>query len=100
MGKLLAPLGSRPNLSTHDPHSEPLSLLLRSAAPRRRAICRLRDPVRGAAWNAADGHTASVYAALSLGLKLTLFLPFGLYSRLWRHAGVPDMAKIIEAPAP
>ena len=54
----------------------------------------------GLAWNAADGHTASVYAALSLGLKLTLFLPFGLYSRLWRHAGVPDMAKIIEAPAP
>jgi len=36
----------------------------------------------GLAWNAADGHTASVYAALSLGLKLTLFLPFGLYSRL------------------
>src|SRR2546430_13006969 len=37
----------------------------------------------GLAWNAADGHTASVYAALSLGLKLALFLPFGMYSRLY-----------------
>ena len=51
----------------------------------------------GLAWNAADGHTASVYAAASLALKLALFLPFGMYGRLWRHAGVPDMAKIIQA---
>jgi FlaA1/EpsC-like NDP-sugar epimerase len=51
----------------------------------------------GMAWNATDSHTAWVYASLSLALKLALFLPFGMYGRLWRHASIPDMAKIIEA---
>src|SRR2546426_99669 len=53
----------------------------------------------GMAWNATDTRTAWVYGSLSLLLKLALFLPFGMYSRLWRHAGVPDMAKIIQATA-
>src|SRR5438094_4717787 len=53
----------------------------------------------GMAWNVTDSHAAWVYAAFSLALKLALFLPFGMYSRLWRHAGVPDMAKIIQATA-
>src|SRR5438876_1217340 len=53
----------------------------------------------GMVWNATDTRTAWVYASLSLALKLGLFLPFGMYSRLWRHAGVPDMAKIIQATA-
>ena len=55
--------------------------------------------LEGVAWSATDSHAAWVYASLSLALKLGLFLPFGMYSRLWRHAGVPDMAKIIEATA-
>src|SRR5207244_11752582 len=53
----------------------------------------------GMVWNATDTRTAWVYASFSLTLKLGLFLPFGMYSRLWRHAGVPDMAKIIQATA-
>ncbi len=53
----------------------------------------------GMTWSATDGHTASVYGVLSLLLKVGLFLPFGMYSRLWRHASVPDMAKIIQANA-
>ena len=48
-------------------------------------------------WSVADGHTGVVYAALSVLLKLGVFLPFGMYSRLWRHASVPDLVKIIEA---
>jgi FlaA1/EpsC-like NDP-sugar epimerase len=53
----------------------------------------------GMAWAAADRHTASVYAALSVALKLGIFWPFGLYSRLWRHASILDLAKVIEAIA-
>ena len=45
-------------------------------------------------WSAADGHTALLYAAFSVVLKLAIFLPFGLYSRLWLHASIPDLAKI------
>ena len=53
----------------------------------------------GTAWSAADSHTESVYTALSILLKLAIFLPFGMYSRLWRHASIPDLTKIIEATA-
>jgi FlaA1/EpsC-like NDP-sugar epimerase len=53
----------------------------------------------GLAWTAADRHTATVYVALSLVLKLVVFFPLGMYSRLWRHASIPDLAKIIEAAA-
>ncbi len=53
----------------------------------------------GIAWSAADSRTALLYAALSVVLKLAIFLPFGLYSSLWRHASIPDLAKIIEATA-
>jgi FlaA1/EpsC-like NDP-sugar epimerase len=51
----------------------------------------------GAAWTTADSHTASLYAALSVALKLAIFFPFGMYSRLWRQASIPDLTKIIEA---
>jgi len=70
-------------------------LLLLAAAPWIAYTIRLE----GAAWSAADSHTASLYTALAVILKLGVFLPFGMYSRLWRHAGVPDMAKIIQATA-
>ena len=68
-------------------------LLLLAIAPFAAYAIRLE----GLAWNATDSHAAWVYASLSLALKVGLFLPFGMYSRLWRHAGVPDMAKIIQA---
>jgi FlaA1/EpsC-like NDP-sugar epimerase len=70
-------------------------LLLLAAAPLLAYTIRFE----GTTWSAADTHTASVYAALSVVVKLAIFLPFGLYSRLWRHASIPDLAKITEATA-
>ena len=70
-------------------------LLLLAAAPWLAYALRFE----GLAWNAADRRTALVYAGLSVVLKLGVFLPFGMYSRLWRQASIPDMAKIVEATA-
>jgi FlaA1/EpsC-like NDP-sugar epimerase len=70
-------------------------LLLLAAAPFAAYAIRFE----GMRWTAGDSHTAPVYAVLSLALKLAVFLPFGLYSRLWRHASIPDLVKILEATA-
>ena len=70
-------------------------LLLLAAAPWLAYALRFE----GLVWNAADRRTALVYAGLSVVLKLGVFLPFGMYSRLWRQASIPDMAKIVEATA-
>src|SRR2546421_10690258 len=70
-------------------------LLLLAAAPFVAYAIRFE----GILWTAPDEHTASVYAVLSLVLKLVVFLPFGFYSRLWRHASIPDLAKILQATA-
>jgi len=70
-------------------------LLLLAAAPFVAYAIRFE----GILWTAPDKHTASMYAVLSLVLKLVVFLPFGLYSRLWRHASIPDLAKIVQATA-
>jgi FlaA1/EpsC-like NDP-sugar epimerase len=70
-------------------------LLLLTAAPWLAYAIRLE----GATWSAADGHTASIYTAMALVLKVGVFLSFGMYGRLWRHASVPDLAKILEATA-
>ena len=70
-------------------------LLLLAAAPLVAYAIRFEGP----AWSSADRHTASVYTVVSVVLKLGIFLPFGMYGRLWRHASVPDLAKIIEATA-
>jgi FlaA1/EpsC-like NDP-sugar epimerase len=70
-------------------------LLLLGAAPLLAYAIRLESLT----WSVADSHTAFVYAALSLPAKLALFLSFGMYGRLWRHASVPDLTKIIEATA-
>ncbi len=53
----------------------------------------------GLAWAPADRYAAVVYAGVSVVIKLGIFLPFGLYGRLWRHASVPDLSKIVEATA-
>ena len=70
-------------------------LLLLSAAPFVAYAIRFE----GLAWTRADGNTAALYATLSVALKLAVFLPFGLYTRLWRHASIPDLAKILQAGA-
>lgn len=51
----------------------------------------------GFAWNAFDAHTATLYTAIAMPLKLLLFVQLGLYHRLWRHASVADMAGILFA---
>ena len=48
----------------------------------------------GLGWRPADARTAAVYAGASLLVKLVVFLSFGMYGRLWRHASVPDLTKI------
>jgi FlaA1/EpsC-like NDP-sugar epimerase len=68
-------------------------LLLLAAAPFAAYAIRFE----GVAWSAADLHTATVYAALSVPLKLGIFLTLGLYNRLWRHASIPDLKRIVEA---
>src|SRR5439155_24194828 len=99
VGKLLARLSgdptSRSMAHVRNRYLFCSDLLLLAVAPFAAYAIRLE----GLAWNATDSRAAWVYASLSLALKVGLFLPFGMYSRLWRHAGIPDMAKIIEATA-
>ena len=51
----------------------------------------------GLHWPPEYATVVTTYAALCLPLKLGSCLAFGLYARLWRHASVPDMVKILEA---
>ncbi len=53
----------------------------------------------GISWSAADGRTAAVYGALSVVVKVGVFLLFGLYNPLWSRASIPDLAKIVRATA-
>src|ERR687895_2657000 len=53
----------------------------------------------GSDWTLADSYTALVYALLSVAMKNAIFWPFGMYNRIWRHASIPDLTKIIEATA-
>ncbi len=68
-------------------------LALLAAAPWLAYVIRFE----GLGWRPADARTAAVYAGASLLAKLVVFLSFGMYGRLWRHASVPDLTKIIEA---
>src|SRR5690349_15035854 len=51
----------------------------------------------GTAWSAANSETLLRYTALAVVLKLGIFRPLGMYSRLWRRASVPDLVRIIQA---
>jgi FlaA1/EpsC-like NDP-sugar epimerase len=51
----------------------------------------------GFVWSNDDALTAFAYAALSVPLKLSICFAYGNYGRLWRHASIPDVAKLIEA---
>ncbi|OLC73287.1 MAG: hypothetical protein AUH78_14140 [Gemmatimonadetes bacterium 13_1_40CM_4_69_8] len=53
----------------------------------------------GFTWRPDDARTAFWYGAASLPLKIGIFVAFGLYRRLWRHASIPDLGKIVEAAA-
>ena len=50
-------------------------------------------------WGPQHTQTAVVYALTSLPIKLGIFLWFGFYRRLWRHAGVLELEQILEATA-
>ncbi len=51
----------------------------------------------GTTWSAADAQTLLGYTALAVVLKLGTFWAFGMYSRLWRHASIPDLTRIVQA---
>ena len=53
----------------------------------------------GFEWGGANVHTAFVYLALSVPLKLGVLLYVGLYRRLWRFAGVAELEHILVATA-
>jgi FlaA1/EpsC-like NDP-sugar epimerase len=44
-----------------------------------------------------DWRTALIYFALALPIKLAVLYTLGLYSRLWRHASLPELRSIAEA---
>src|SRR5919106_1556430 len=51
----------------------------------------------GFEWGAAFSHAALVYVVVSLPLKLLVYWEAGLYRRLWRHAGVLELERLIVA---
>ena len=48
-------------------------------------------------WGAPNVRTAIIYVLCSVPLKLTILLYAGLYRRLWRHAGVAELERILMA---
>jgi FlaA1/EpsC-like NDP-sugar epimerase len=51
----------------------------------------------GFEWGAAQNWAAVIYILTSLPLKFGVFWTVGLYRRLWRHAGVVEVEKLIAA---
>ena len=51
----------------------------------------------GMTWAPTYVTTVAAYAALALPLKLAICFTFGLYRRLWSHASLPDMEKILQS---
>ena len=48
-------------------------------------------------WGVLEAHAASVYLLASLPIKLLIFWLGGLYRRLWRHAGVVEVERLMAA---
>jgi FlaA1/EpsC-like NDP-sugar epimerase len=53
----------------------------------------------GFEWGPAYEHAARWYLVLSLPLKLVIFWSVGMYRRLWRHAGLVELERMIAASA-
>ena len=51
----------------------------------------------GFEWGAIYSHAAVAYVVVSLPLKLLVYWQAGLYRRLWRHAGVLELERLIVA---
>lgn len=50
-------------------------------------------------WSPQDAHAALVYTLCALVLKLAIFYAMGLYTRLWRRAGIADVVQLVLAHA-
>jgi FlaA1/EpsC-like NDP-sugar epimerase len=48
----------------------------------------------GAAWGPAHTKTAIVFAVAALPIRIAIAHAFGLYKRLWKYAGVPELERI------
>ena len=70
-------------------------LLLFAAAPFLACVLRFE----GLAWTTPISRAVVMYAGMALPLKLGTCFAFGLYSRLWRQASIPDMVKMLQAGA-
>lgn len=53
----------------------------------------------GWTWPVGDTGTLLLYTAAATPLKLTILAGFGLYNRLWAHAGVRDFTRVLRAMA-
>lgn len=51
----------------------------------------------GLNWSPADWHTAVVFTAVSVPLRLLIYWSFGLYQRLWRYASIAELERILLA---
>ncbi|TME93159.1 MAG: polysaccharide biosynthesis protein [Chloroflexi bacterium] len=74
-------------------HLLPSDFVLLGATPFLACVLRFE----GLTWPHEYVATIIAYAALSLPVKLGLCFAFGLYTRLWRHASIPDMMQILQA---
>ena len=53
----------------------------------------------GFRWPAGYGHTFVLFLPFALGLPIAILFGAGLYRRLWRHAGVVELRRIVGAVA-
>ena len=51
----------------------------------------------GFVYSPQDSRAALVYALTSVALKLSIYLGMGLYTRLWRRAGIADIVQLVWA---
>ena len=51
----------------------------------------------GLIWSDQDAHTAFIYSLCILPIKLAIYYTMGLYTRLWRRAGITDIVSMVWA---
>lgn len=52
-----------------------------------------------ASWIAQNVRLVAPYVAMCVPLRLAVFYPFGLYRRLWRHASIGELRRLLAAGA-